>query len=334
MNDVSDSRLAIPGIHAVYVGVREFAPVVRALRDGLAWTVTDLDEVPSADSRDLWGVDASAEVMTMAPDHECPSGVVNLLRFPPENTPAPRGAPHMSGFGALAISLYAQDTVETVRRLEYAGGHLRGEIATFPVQRGESLVQLRAGLVELPDDLNVLVIEPAAPRPTWTWANRPEAPVTEINFMVYSDPEQESLLDWWGPKGLGLPLAGTGENRGDPVSRMTGTAPGLSQRNGVTDNPQPARLELTGPNKDLASLDPGVVDDYRARQFPGASLGQVLWRVVLPRRPESFAGWAAERDTRILRLPHRRRSAHFAGRAVGIVEGPGGQRVQVEIPGA
>ena len=185
----------------------------------------------------------------------------------------------------------------------------------------------------MPDDLNILLVDASDARPTWVWANDPHTAVTEVNFFVHVTSDLAAALAWCGPEGLGLPISHTADHSSDGVNQTTGAPPGLNMTNGITANEEPGRLELAGPNLELRPFA-SVLDDWRTSQFPGRSLGHVLWRVVLPQRPASLASWAESRGISVDALPVRRHSRHFGDRAVGIVSGPAGLRVQLEIPGA
>lgn len=137
----------IRNVHSTYYGVREFGPAVRVFRDGLGWRAVDFDEIDRVDCLGLWGVDAPAEVLTLAPDHRCQSGIVTLLRFPEDITPAPHGAPSITAFGNFALSIYAKNTEATVERAVAAGARLHGELNSFPVPRNEEIVHLKTALL-------------------------------------------------------------------------------------------------------------------------------------------------------------------------------------------
>lgn len=323
----------LQSVHSAYYGVRDFGPAVRALRDGLGWAVTEFDALDEIDCEALWGVESSAEIMTMSPDPGCATGVVHLLRFDPSSTPSPRGAPPMTAYGNFGLSLYVLDTEAVVRRAVAAGARLHGEITTFQVAGPAGPISKKGAMFEFPDDVNIIVTESSEARWTWTWAHKPDAPVTEVHFFVYGAPDLDESLRWWGADGLGLPISHTAHVTTDLVAQMTGAGPGLDMTNGVTANDLTGRIEFVGPNVQLDSLDFDGREDLRNSQFPGLSLGLVLWRLVLPERPESLADWATSRHVRIERLPRRRRSPHFEGRAVGIASLPTGHRFQLEMPG-
>lgn len=321
---------AATGVHRVYVGVSDFGPTVRVFRDALGWQVCDLHEICASDARRVWRVDAPAEVLTLSPARGCPTGAIDLLRFSTLDIPA-RGAPPMAAFGHMAISLYVRDIEAAVSAVERVGGRLAGSIAKGSVPRGKDGFMDALGARVSVGDFNVLLIETAQPRETWMRARYPDWRSSEINFMLYRTPLLDELLDWWGPAGVGLPIAHSTPIGNESISFTYGAAPGLHQQIGVTANPEPVRLELQGPDNSLGEA-PDVASDRRPFQRPGQALGPVLWRVVLPSPPESFSAWAGSRGLQVRERPRRLVSEHFQGRRIGIVTGPGDFDVQLEVP--
>jgi hypothetical protein len=320
----------ITRVDGVYIGVERFGPTVRAFRDGLGWVVTNHDVLPAADSRHLWDVDSDAQVVTMAATPDCPSGTVTLLRFPGLTIPS-RGAPSMLSLGYTAISLYALDLDETLDALLRAGGRLAGKRVRYPVPRGDgALAWNEAVRVVIPGDTNLIVATSEEPRPTWTRTHHPSAATSEVNFLIYRSPEWEQTIAWWACLGLTDQIVAPS---GGPLgANLFGTAPGFAIRNAVTTNDAPARLELHGHDLGPDASDPGP--DLRVQQRPGWSLGLVQWRVVLDSVPESFFSWAASRGATVCRPPERLSSPQFGNRSVGVISGPDGQQLQVEVPPA
>lgn len=320
---------AVRCVGRVYVGVESFGPVVRCFRDGLGWVVTDHDAIPAADSAWLWGVDAEAEVVTLAPADDCPSGDVALLRFPKLDVKS-YGAPSMVGYGYTAISIQANDLTSTIERVASSGGRAASSPVTYEVPRPGRAAHNTSVLMALPSDVTLVIAQPSDPRPTWTWEHRPEAPTTEVNFLIYRTPMWKETVEWWGPTGLGLdqPIA---VKAGGPLgAELFGTVTGLDIDNAVTTNRAAARAEIHGP--DLAGND--ADEDLRPVQSPGQALGQVMWSVSLDSRPADFAAWARSRGATIVRNAERLRSPHFGTDAVAVVAGPDGQRVLVRFRGA
>jgi hypothetical protein len=315
----------VRGIDSVYVGVRSFGPTVRSLRSGLGWSVVDVDVIEAADCRWLWGVDATAEVLTMAPGGLCPGGRIDLVRFPTLDL-VPHGGPSMASWGYTAVSIYVRDIESSVAALRSHGARLAGGIVRGTIPRGDGVVVETAGARLVVEDLNVLLVQTDVPRATWAFSHGADAPSSEINFMLYRTTHLDELLRFWGSDGLGLPIAHSTPVGGEAVARSYGTAPGLHMDNAITGNLVTARLELQGP--DLSRSD--EPDDLRDRQRPGVSLGPVLWRTTLPELPESFAAWCEQRQL-TARAPRRMASHHFGGRLVTTVEGPHSHQVQLEV---
>jgi hypothetical protein len=279
----------------------------------------------------LWGIDAPARSLGLAPAPGCPGGRIDLLHFPDLDLPTQGAPPPLSTYGCTALSIYAGDLDEVVSRLGRQGARQVGRQVRFPVPRGDEVAHNEAVLLELADDLNLLVVHAEAPRPTWTAEHHPGHPTSEVNLILYRTPLWREVVTWWGPDGLGLPRAVEVKAGGQFASDLFGAVSGLDIDNAITGNTAAARLEIHGPDRASDTTDRD--DDIRASQWPGSRLGPVLWSVRLRHRPDSFADWAATRSARVIRSPERLESSHFNNDAVGVVAGPDGQRIQVRIPG-
>jgi hypothetical protein len=214
----------------------------------------------------------------------------------------------------------------TVAALERSGARLSGGIVRGAIPRGGGIVVETAGARVTVGELHLLLVQTSEPRATWTFDNIPEAPTSELNFVLHRAPDLEDLLRFWGPDGLGMPLVHSTPVGGEAIARSYGTAPGLAMDNAILGSDRTARLELQGPPLDRSDAP----EDPREGQWPGRALGPLLWRATLPALPTSWAGWCQARGVHG-REPRSLSSPHFGGRLVTLLQGVGQQRVQIEV---
>lgn len=313
----------ITGVQACMIGVRAFAPFVAVFRDALEWAVVRHGAVDRALCRRLWGFDADAEMMILAPAG-VGHGQVCLLRFPDRDVPVASDPPPRA-HRLRHLNMYVRDMSEARRRVEAAGARWKAEVK-FDITALDGTVQtVHQARVALPDGAGIVFVIPSIARWTATWTANPSAFSTEATSVVTDVPDVDASKAFWGPGGLGLEIRYDTASVNAKLNELGGLEPDAMTRLAFGWGLATARVEILGRGADRYTQVPSV-DLMRARR-PGRSTAEVGWIVAVADLDAGLARMAS-RGGRVV-APPTDGGAPFNHARVAAVETPEGSLLTV-----
>ena len=275
----------ISGVHALMLGVPEFAPLQRIFTDALGWDVVGEAALGLEFCEALWHVPSRGQVRVLA-SRSVPYGRVHLCRFPDVDPIQIQDAgPRALGFRAM--NTYVRDMAEARARVEAAGGGWGSETrfqitavdgATQTVHQGRALLPYGAGLV---------FVKPAIARWTAAWSEDQSAFCPEATSVVVASGDADASKRFWGPEGLGLEILYDTVQSNPSSNKMMGLEPDAAMRLVFGWGEKTARVEILGRAQDAYMHV--VSPDITALQRPGIGLGPVGWVIRVANLDQALA---------------------------------------------
>lgn len=260
--------ILIGGANAAFLGVSDLRRHLDLFVGQLGWEIHARGCFDAAETARLWGDGIGALRWTELRAAGAGHGRLVLLEVPAQPQPA---HPLQADTGLVAINMYTRDIDVSHEVLTAAGQKFRTPPATWAVPLGDKVVSVTQMFLLAPDGVDIVFVQPAAPRGTAAWDRDPDRHYTELTSVVCHVEDFDAETRFWGADGLGLQswydVSFTHPGLDEMAQLPAGSVMRLSFLAGDTT----ARLEITR----LDDRTLGV--DRRAVQRTGRHLGHTGW---------------------------------------------------------
>jgi hypothetical protein len=307
----------ITGVHALMLGVPEFAPLRRVFTEALGWDVVSEAELDRQLCEALWQAPSAAEVLVLAA-RSVPCGRVHLVRFPAAAATevADRGP---RAFGFRAMNTYVRDMDEARARIEAAGGTWGAE-TRFDIESLDGVTQtVHQGRALLPHGAGLVFVVPTIPRWTAAWSQDESVFCPEATSVVVASADPDGSKRFWGPDGLGLEIRYDVVQTNPGTNKMVGLEPDAAVRLIFGWGEKTARVEILGRAKD--AYEHLVSPDLTRQQRPAVGLGPIGWVIEVDGLDAALARMAAT-GGRLIAGPLATNNGLHGKRRVATVETP------------
>lgn len=263
----------ISGVHALMLGVPEFAPLQRIFTRALEWDVVGEAALDRDVCEALWHIPSPAEVRVLA-SRGVPYGRVHLCRFT-DVAPVEMDTPGPRTFGFRAMNTYVRDMDEARARIEAAGGGWGAE-TRFDIESVDGSTQtVHQGRALLPHGAGLVFVMPTIARWTAAWTEDDSVFCPEATSVVVASGDADASKRFWGPEGLGLEILYDTVQSNPGTNKMIGLEPDAAVRVVFGWGEKTARVEILGRAKD--AYEHIVSQDITPRQRPGIGQGPIGW---------------------------------------------------------
>jgi len=217
----------------------------------------------------LWdGPNRALEIRVLAPAG-VPGGQVVLVGLGGDTGKASHAS--TADTGLQGIDVYTRDIVATYHQLETAGYQWVAPPKSYEIAVDGIHVNVTEGICLAPDGVQVVFVQAANPRGTYTWEVDPNRSYTELTSVVCNVDDVEAKTRFWGPQGIGLSLQYDVHFSAPGFDEMTALPIGAEVRLAFLASLHTARIEII----DICTTAPQL--DRRAAQHPSCALGHTGW---------------------------------------------------------
>jgi predicted enzyme related to lactoylglutathione lyase len=275
----------ISGIHALMLGVPDFAPLQRIFTKALEWDVVDEATLECDVCEQFWHTPSRAEVMVLA-SRSVPYGRVHLCRFP-EVAPMEIDAQDPRSLGFRAMNTYVRDMDDARARIDAAGGGWGAE-TSFDIESVDGSIQtVHQGRALLPHGASLVFVMPTIARWTAAWSRDESVFCPEATSVVVASCDADGSKKFWGPGGLGLEILYDTVQTNPGTNKMLGLEPDAAVRVVFGWGEKTARVEILGRVKDAYQHIGSP--DLTAQQRPGVGMGPIGWVIKVASLDEALA---------------------------------------------
>jgi catechol 2,3-dioxygenase-like lactoylglutathione lyase family enzyme len=261
-------RPLVDGVSAAILGVDAFETHVDFYCSHLGFEIAAEGVVERSVARALWDVDDDVAVTFLAAAG-APGGRIDLVLIEGEQPAAQH--PHMRDLGLIGLDVYTKDIQQTYGSLLASGFAWNAPPTTYGVPMGDGSVRLTEAFCKGPGGVDVVFLQPEAPRGTRAWDSDPRRLHTELTSVLCHVPDVDAEVAFWVSLGLQANYDVTFSSPGlDTVADLD---PGSVVRLAFLAGEQTARIEVINMPNTQVGLD------RRTEQRPARGMGHSGWRV-------------------------------------------------------